>query len=278
MWLPWNYAAVMAALLAAFVVLVRPGGRRSVEVVSAFAKEIAIVLTLYAIWQLAGHLSLVHVDGAIDRGRWIWDAERAWHLPSEATVQQHALAHPLVIQFANIYYAVAHVPALIAFLIWLFVFHRDRYPRIRNTLALLTGACLVIQFLPVAPPRFIPGIGIVDAPSLYHQSVYGPVGTGIAAQLSALPSVHVAWALLVGLGVLVVGRSRWRYLVLAHPLLTIWAVAATGNHYWADGILAAVLLAAAAASQRWHPVLAVRTRLPAPARATTPDDRQPEPV
>jgi hypothetical protein len=278
MWLPWNDAAVMAAILAALVVIVRPGSPRSLQIASAFAKEIAIVLTLYAIWQLAGRLSLVHVDGAIDRGRWIWDVERAWHLLSEATVQRHALAHPLVIQFANLYYAVAHVPALIIFLIWLFVLHRARYPKVRNTLALLTASCLVIQFLPVAPPRFIPGIGIVDAPLLYHQSVYGPVGTGIAAQLSAMPSVHVAWALLVGLGAVLIGRSRWRYLVLAHPVLTIWAVVATGNHYWADGIVAAVLLALAAGAQRWHPVLAVRSRLVRPSRVPAAPDRATEPV
>jgi hypothetical protein len=199
-------------------------------------------------------------------------------LLSEATVQRHALAHPLVIQFANLYYAVAHVPALIIFLIWLFVLHRARYPKVRNTLALLTASCLVIQFLPVAPPRFIPGIGIVDAPLLYHQSVYGPVGTGIAAQLSAMPSVHVAWALLVGLGAVLIGRSRWRYLVLAHPVLTIWAVVATGNHYWADGIVAAVLLALAAGAQRWHPVLAVRSRLVRPSRVPAAPDRATEPV
>ena len=278
MWLPWNDAALMAAVLAAFVVTVRPGSRRSLQITSAFTKEIAIVLTLYAIWQLAGHLSLVHVDGAIDRGRWIWDVERAWHLLSEVTVQRQALAHPLEIQFANLYYAGIHVPALIIFLIWLFVLHRSRYPKVRNTLALLTAACLVIQFLPVAPPRFIPGIGIVDAPALYHQSVYGPVGTGIAAQLSAMPSVHVAWALLVGLAAVMISRSRWRFLVLAHPVLTIWAVVATGNHYWADGIVAAVLLGLAAGVQRWHPVLAVRSRFGRPAKAAVAPDREPQRV
>ncbi len=279
MWLPWDWAAVMAVALAAFVVLVRPGGRRWVGISSAFAKETAIILSLYAIWQLMGKLSVVHVDGAIWRGRWLWDVERAWHLPSEATVQTSAMAHSLVIEFANVYYAVAHVPALIIFLVWLFTFQRSRYPKVRNTLALLTAWCLLIQFIPVAPPRLVPDLGIVDAPLLYHQSVYGPIGTGIAAQLSAMPSVHVAWALIVGLGAVLISRSRWRWLVLAHPILTVWAVVATGNHYWLDGVVAAVLLGVAVFVQRWHPVLAVVGRLSPRASTNEPTPaRQPEPV
>jgi hypothetical protein len=258
MWLEWQPAALLACIFAGLVVALRPHGHRWAIIVAAFAQELAVMFTLYGIWRLANHLSLMQVDGAIWRGRWLWDVERAWHLPSEVTIQQMVLPHPLLMQFANIYYAVAHVPAVIIFLVWLFVRHRQRYPWNRNVLALVTLTCLLIQLIPVAPPRLIPELGLVDAPLLYHQSVYGAIGTGIAAQLSAMPSVHVAWALLVGVGVVLVSHSRWRWLVLAHPILTCWAVVATGNHYWVDGIAAAVLLALAMWAQRWHPVLAVR--------------------
>jgi hypothetical protein len=257
MWLEWQPAALLACAFAATVLVVRPIGQRWAVVVSAFAQELAVMFTLYGIWRLANHLSLMQVDGAIWRGHWLWDLERSWHLPSEVTIQQMVLPHPLVTQLANVYYAVAHVPAAIIFLVWLFSLHRPAYPRIRNVLALTTLACLLIQLVPVAPPRLIPDLGVVDAPLLYHQSVYGPIGTGIAAQLSAMPSVHVAWALIVGLGAVMVSTSRWRWFVLAHPILTCWAVVATGNHYWVDGLAAAVILALAFWAQRWHPVLAL---------------------
>jgi hypothetical protein len=174
---------------------------------------------------------------------------------------------------------------MILFLIWLFVWHRPRYPQLRNALALTTGACLLIQLVPVAPPRLIPELGVIDTPLLYHQSVYGPIGTGIAAQLSALPSVHVAWALLVGIGAVMVSESRWRWLILAHPVLTCWVVVATGNHYWIDGILAGLLLAAALFAQRWHPVTALKrgtSDAPGPSAAspelTSQDDESCAPV
>ena len=284
MWLEWEPAAMVVFLLVTVVVVLRPRTSRSAVVVTAFARELAIMFTLYAVWRLANRLSLMQLDGALWRGRWLWDLQRAWHLPSEVTVQQMILPHPLIVQFANVYYAVAHVPAMILFLIWLFAWHRPRYPQLRNALALTTGACLLIQLIPVAPPRLIPELGVVDTPLLYHQSVYGPIGTGIAAQLSALPSVHVAWALLVGIGAVMVSGSRWRWLILAHPILTCWVVVATGNHYWVDGILAALLLAAALFAQRWHPVAALKRGSGAPVSSqplpehTSQDDESCAPV
>ena len=89
--------------------------------------ETAIVLGLYSLWQWAGGLSVTKVDGAERRGRRIAQLQRAWHLPSEVRLQKLFLPHPLWVQFCNGYYAVMHVPAIAAFLIWAFVRDRDRY-------------------------------------------------------------------------------------------------------------------------------------------------------
>jgi hypothetical protein len=39
-----------------------------------------------------------------------------------------------------------------------------------------------------------------------------------------------------------VSKSRWRWLVIAHPVLTAYAVVATANHFWLDGAAAALLV------------------------------------
>jgi membrane-bound ClpP family serine protease len=83
---------------------------------------------------------------------------------------------------------------------------------------------------------------MVDTAMRYGQSVYGSVGGFNADQLSAMPSVHVGWALLVALVVVQVSKSRWRWLALAYPGLTVLAVTVTANHYWLDGIVAALIL------------------------------------
>jgi hypothetical protein len=255
MWLPWKAALALAAALAIVPVLVvfglfaRPRGRWARFLLS-FARETAVVLGLYALWQFAGTLALLKVDGAIARARWIVHLEHDLHIPSELWVQQHVMDSSVLTQALNVFYATVHFPAMIAFLIWMFLRHRDRYPQVRNTVVLVTGTSLAIQLIPVAPPRLTPGLGFVDTGALYHQSVYASVGTPGPDQLSAMPSVHVAWALLVGLGVLLFGTSRWRALIIAHPVLTVLAVVATGNHWWFDGIVAAWLIGMAIVVER----------------------------
>jgi hypothetical protein len=71
-----------------------------------------------------------------------------------------------------------------------------------------------------------------------------------ADQLSAMPSIHVGWAVLVAMVVVATARSRWRWLALAYPALTTLAVVVTANHFWLDGIAAAALLALAIVAQR----------------------------
>jgi hypothetical protein len=139
MWLPWPPALALVVVLVAFVVASRGSADRHLTVARAFAGEIALILALYALWRYAGGISVMKVDHALDRGRAVWDLEQRLHLPSELALQRAVLGHPVLVQAANRYYAVMHVPTLIALLIWAFVWHRDRYPLVRNTLALVTG-------------------------------------------------------------------------------------------------------------------------------------------
>jgi hypothetical protein len=263
-WLPWQTATQLAVALTALLTVARAtrlGERvRIVEPITTTLHEVTLVLVLYALWQYVGDLAITKVAGADRHARWIVDVERTLHLPSELRLQRALLPHHLAIQFLNVFYAVAHVPAVGVLLLWLFFRHRDRYAAIRNALALTTAGCLLIQMVPVAPPRFLPDLGYVDAGLRYHQSVYGTGGSGISNQLAAMPSLHVGWSVLVAFGVVTVSRSRWRWLVIVHPLLTIVAVVATGNHWWLDGIVAVMVLAVAVGLQRAGELLVARVR------------------
>ena len=163
-------------------------------------------------------------------------------MPSERTLQQFFLGHRLVIGFFDYYYAAMHFSTMLLFLIWLFWRHRDRYRQVRQVMAWTTLGCLIVQLLPVAPPRMLPGI--VDTARLYHESVYSH-GLPID-QLSSMPSVHVAWAVLVGYYIWRISPSRWRFIGPAHSVLMIIVVVATGNHWWLDGIVAVAILSLSA--------------------------------
>jgi PAP2 superfamily len=265
--LSWQQAAVLAAgLFVAGLLLVslarggaQPGrspGRtaqwaaRWAARFGPFAREAGVVTALYALWQLAGNLAAGGLNGALTHAWWIWHTERSLGLPSELAAQRLLLPHPLLSQVANLYYATMHFGVLIAMLVWLFVRHRDAYPAVRNAMAASTAICLLISFIPVAPPRMLTPLGFVDLAARYGESVYGAAGGNVGAdQLSAMPSVHVCWSVLVAWAVITASTSRWRWLILAHPIVTVFVVVATGNHYWADAIVSVAIVAVVLGTQ-----------------------------
>ena len=278
MWLSWQVGLAFAAGFGLVSVtarlMLRAGAGPRWRPVGAFAREAALIMVLYAVWQYAGGVSVMQVDGAQRRGRRLVAIQRAWHLPSEVLLQRLILPHPLWVQFANGYYAIMHVPGLIGFLVWAFVRDRDRYAHWRTVMAVSTAVCLVLQLIPVAPPRMLADLGFVDTAHLYQQSVYSALGRGMAGQLAAMPSVHVAWAMIVAMGMRdIAPTSPWRWMGMAHAVMTIVVVSATANHYWADGIVAVALIGVAMvvlwAISSWLPSRTRRARVKGPGTART---------
>lgn len=264
-WMPWpSWEQAVAASLLSLIGMVafrrRPPSRGNQAAARSF-QEFALIAGVYAIWRLARFLPLTREDGAFDRARQIERAEHWLHLPTEISMQHLIIGHEWLARFVNAYYAVVHVPATLIFLVWAFVRHRDRYPHWRNGLVVVTAGCLLIRFVRVAPPRFITELGFVDLSQQYGLPVYGPIGTGVSDQFAAMPSIHVGWAAVVALGTFALTTSRWRWLVVAHLPFTLFVVAATGHHWWLDGLVAIVILVLGLAADS-----AVRRR-----RAATPE-------
>ncbi|MFD7906591.1 phosphatase PAP2 family protein [Kitasatospora sp. NPDC059747] len=211
---------------------------------SALLREAGTLLALFALWQLVGHLSVMSADHALDRAEWIHRTELAVGLPDEASWQAAITPYPVLVRLANYYYAVMHFGVMLVVLLWVFLRHRERYAWVRNTVVITTAVCLLVQFIPVAPPRMLPENGFVDVAAQYGQSVYGGAvgGVVVADQLSAMPSVHVAWCVLAAVAVIRVARSPLRWLMVLHPVLTVAVVVVTANHFWADGIVAVTIL------------------------------------
>jgi predicted MFS family arabinose efflux permease len=165
---------------------------------------------------------------------------------------------------------------LVATLVWLFVWHRDRYKRIRTTLVGLTGLCLLVQLNPVAPPRMLPGTAMVDTAVEYHQSVYATTAGFDPDQLSAMPSVHVGWAILVAIAIIGTARTRWRWLAVLYPMMTTLAVIVTANHFWLDGIVAGLILVLVLAVQAGARRAVSRLRRARAAESARPEALTPE--
>lgn len=225
-------------------------------------RELALVAGLFALYELGRNLAADHVSRAFANATGVWHLERWLHLPDEARLQAPFVRHADLAHAANVFYAGVHFPLTIATLVLLWWFRPDDYRWTRTVMGAMTFAALVLQIaLPLAPPRMLSGVGLVDLAHLYGPSVYGTsANSGFADQFAAMPSLHVGWAVLVALAAIRALRTRWRFLALLHPALTVTVVLVTGNHYWSDGIVSIALLwlaiafqpAANAAYLRWR--------------------------
>lgn len=204
----------------------------------------ANVTVLGLLWLLYAAVRGVTADEvgvAMQNAQLVLEVQDLLGLPSELGVQRLFLESTHLVKAANIYYIAVHFPATIAFLAWVWLRHRQHFDRIRNTLIAVTGIGLVIHLIyPLAPPRMIRGF--VDTAAIFGPSPYDLSISQAANQIAAMPSLHVGWAVLVAIGVIFICRSRWRFLALVHPAITLTVVVMTANHYWLDAWVAIALV------------------------------------
>lgn len=211
--------------------------------------ELALLFVLFVGYRAGRLLTSDHTSQAFANARELWHIERWMHLPLEQTVQGWLLTNDRLVEVANTYYALVHFPVTVLFLVWMFLRRPTHYLWVRRSMIMLTGAALVVHVVfPLAPPRMRPDLGFIDTGAAFGPNVYGPPeGGSIANQFAAMPSLHIGWAVLVAIGLIVATRSKWRWLWLLHPILTTLVVVGTANHWWLDGAVAILLLLAAMA-------------------------------
>ncbi|GAA2619852.1 MULTISPECIES: phosphatase PAP2 family protein [Streptomyces] len=211
-------------------------------------RELLLVAGFFTVYKAGRLLSTDRTEEAFRNAARIWDAERFLHLPGEGAIQRLLLHGDALVTTANTYYAGVHFPATALFLIWLYVRRPAHYLWTRRVLAGLTGAALALHLaFPLAPPRLLDAARLIDTAQVYGPTVYkaAPAEDTLANQFAAMPSLHFGWALMLALGMIAATSSRWRFLWLLHPLLTLLVIVGTANHYWLDAVVAAVLLWAA---------------------------------
>src|SRR4029453_14297099 len=149
--------------------------------------------------------------------------------------------------FLNQYYVIAHFAGTAIFLVWMYVRRPTAYRVCRRILIWMAASGVLLHvFFPPAPPRIFPEFGFIDTGRLFGPRAYGNEGLfdGVSNQIAAMPSLHFGWALLVGWGAIMFSKSKWRWLVAAHPVLTLLAIIVTANHYWLDAFVAMVIFPA----------------------------------
>ena len=150
----------------------------------------------------------------------------------------------VLIDMANFMYVNSHFVMTTGALVWLYLRHNDRFYFVRNMFMVAMGLALVgYVLMPTAPPRFFPELGFVDTIAYYVNVKHD---SGLVALFfnpyAAVPSMHVAFALMISVPALLVVRNRVaKVLWGVYPLLVTFVVIVTGNHWFMDAVAGAVV-------------------------------------
>jgi membrane-associated phospholipid phosphatase len=186
---------------------------------------------------------------AMTHGQQVIDFERSLHLLFEPDLQAFFLPAQWVIDFANQVYLNAQFSIALGFLVWLYLFRNESYYFVRNMFVVSMGLALVGYALyPTAPPRMFAGEGFVDTivefSGINHDSA---IAKTFINPYAAIPSMHCAFATMIGGTGVMVCRNWWSKAFWGFwPILVLWVVVVTGNHYWIDAVLGWMVAATAA--------------------------------
>lgn len=197
--------------------------------------EAAAFAALYALYEMLRGLVAGDAHLAISHGQAVAHLERRLHFFLEPNIAHAAAAVPGLLAAASLAYVTLHLGVTAVVLGWL---HRRRptlYPLVRSSLVLASAVALVGYLVyPTAPPR-LSGLSIPDAVSMHGIELnHGLIGA-LYNPYAAIPSLHVAYAAVIGGAVVLGARGRLvRLLGAAYPLLVAWVIVATGNHFFID--------------------------------------------
>jgi membrane-associated phospholipid phosphatase len=98
---------------------------------------------------------------------------------------------------------------------------------------------------PTAPPRLMPEWGFTDSISQFVTGSRGWTDNTAAGAFvngyAAVPSMHVCFALIIGVSMAHLLRRRWATVLwYLYPVLVTFVVVATANHYLTDVFLGAL--------------------------------------
>nr|WP_307804854.1 bifunctional glycosyltransferase 87/phosphatase PAP2 family protein [Streptomyces sp. VRA16 Mangrove soil] len=186
---------------------------------------------------------------AEEHGRQIHSIERFLHIDIEHWVNHAVVQHAAWLKdFFNFYYTSFHFVVPLSVLAFLYVRRPAEYRWARSALGFATLLALVGFWLyPLAPPRLMPGLGFIDTVhgvQDFSKPNYGTL-TQLTNQYAAMPSLHFGWSLWCGIVIVVLARSWWvKAFGLVHPLCTVSAIVATGNHWVLDAVGGATVVGA----------------------------------
>ena len=211
-------------------------------------RQLAIWFGFLALYQVARGVADRNPTRAFENGLGVINIEERVGDLFEVTLANlisgsHFLTFVVSWTYWNSEFTVVGLTLLFVYVRRYMFFHRFRnWILLANTIGLVGYVAL-----PTAPSRMFPTFGFPDTLAEFGGLNHGSGLVQLASNpYAAMPSLHAADALIVGLSMFLVCRRWWSKTIwLLWPAWVWFAVMATGNHFWLD-ILAGIVVAAIA--------------------------------
>jgi len=208
-------------------------------------RQVALFGVAYLAYRLVRGLVEGEANTAFAHALDVISLELSLHIFVEPSVQAWASSSRLVMDFCSWMYVNAQTTITLAGLVYLYVRHNKSFYFVRNMFMIAMLIALVgYTVFPTAPPRFLPEWGFIDSVSNFtgvHVDHASATMTALVNPYAAVPSMHVAFALMIGWPLARLAKHRFvKALWLAYPFLMAFVIVVTANHFIFDAILGAL--------------------------------------
>jgi hypothetical protein len=219
-------------------------------------RQISLFGVAYLAYRLVRGLVEGHAHAAFAHALDLISLERTLHLFVEPSIQAWASSSHALMLLASWMYVNAQTSVTFGALLYLYLRHNRNFYFVRNMFMIAMAIALVgYTVFPTAPPRFLPEWGFIDSVSDFtglHISHTSASMSALANPYAAVPSMHVAFALMVGWPLARLARRRIvKALWLFYPFLMAFVIVVTANHFIFDALLGALTAGASAYGASW---------------------------
>ena len=219
-------------------------------------RQVSLFLLAYLAYRLVRGIAEGDASAAFAHARDLISLERGLHLFVEPSIQAWASGSHVVMVTASWLYVNAQSSITVGALLYLYLRHNRNFYFVRNMFMIAMAIALVSYVIfPTAPPRFMPEWGFIDSVSDFtgvRVSNASATASALFNPYAAVPSMHVAFALMIGGPLARLSRHRFvSVLWMLYPLLMTFVIVVTANHFIVDALLGALTAAASAYGAGW---------------------------
>jgi len=227
--------------------------------------QLFIIFGLEKVYEVSRGIVPRQSDVAKQNGLAVVNLEKTLHIFDEWRLQHFVLTpkhwylgpvtldRDVIISVINHFYLYSHFISTLVFLGWLYMFRRRSFAFVRTVLIITSALALIVYILfPMMPPRLLGS----HAMGLYHYKFQDTIALVLNYKLqqthltynpyAAMPSLHFAWALILGVTLVLIGR-HWPLRVVGalYPFMMLATILISGNHLLLDAVGSVLVVAVA---------------------------------